>query len=393
MNANSKSKINIMPSMTGVIVLCLIAISAQSMGLVSIVKYVTTREGWEAQKEQYSAVTSEWEAMSASTRSKIDKQRLDELEIEQDRVAADKELEYVLKKLATSKGELDSIESAVASALELQRRSQSEEQASLDSVQKLKGELSELGKQKATIQNQLDTYSKQLEAMQSRVATNQSTLDRQESELKANTQKITQVDTVLKTVRENLRNANDELLSTNVDLMEAIKAKKETTAATESAIIMAKDVENLKSEKAKLGGELLALSMQKQELEKEIATADTRMGVARTKLAEYLDKWNNKDKITQEIDGLIAKVNTLKQSESDTSGSIVRLTEQAVKLETKSKVLTDEINTAELQLSELKNKQKQLLAELIELQKVKKETENSNGTNSATVGSASAGKK
>jgi chromosome segregation ATPase len=100
-------------------------------------------------------------------------------------------------------------------------------------------------------------------------------------------------------------------------------------------------------------------------------------------------KWG--DKITQEIDGLIAKVNTLKQSESDTSGSIVRLTEQAVKLETKSKVLTDEINTAELQLSELNNKQKQFLSELIELQKVKNETENSNGTNSATLGSSSAG--
>ncbi|MFM8325472.1 MAG: hypothetical protein ACKN9U_11470, partial [Pirellulaceae bacterium] len=46
-------------SMTAIVLLCLAAVAAQSVGLVSVVKYVTTREAWEAQKNQFSAVATE----------------------------------------------------------------------------------------------------------------------------------------------------------------------------------------------------------------------------------------------------------------------------------------------------------------------------------------------
>jgi chromosome segregation ATPase len=156
-----------------------------------------------------------------------------------------------------------------------------------------------------------------------------------------------------------------------------LQAKKEATIATEAAMNLAKEVEGLKSSKAKLAGEIDALSMQKQELEKEISTSDSRMGVAKTKLADYLDKWNNREKLTQEIDDLNARVTTLKKSESDTTANIAKLTDQSLKLETKTKTMTEEIKTAETQLNDLKAKQKELLAELLELQKLKKEAEGS----------------
>jgi len=66
MPAEPKQKINMLPSMMGVGALCLAAIAAQSAGLMSVVRFVTTREGWEAQKSQFSAVTSEWEQMSSA---------------------------------------------------------------------------------------------------------------------------------------------------------------------------------------------------------------------------------------------------------------------------------------------------------------------------------------
>ena len=154
--------------------------------------------------------------------------------------------------------------------------------------------------------------------------------------------------------------------------------------ATEAARNLAQEVENLKSEKAKLAGEMAAMSLQKQDLEKEISTADSRIGVARTKLADFLDKWNNRDKISQEIDDLNSRVTSLKKIESDTTVNIAKLTDQSIKLESKTKTFAEEIKSAESQLTELKNKQKELLAELVELQKLKKDAENSGGKNNNT---------
>ena len=93
--------------MMGVGTLCLVAIAAQSAGLMSVVRFVTTREGWEAQKSQFSAVTSEWEQMSSVTKSKIEQYRQEEVQAEQKRVAAERELEDVLKRLGSAKGELE----------------------------------------------------------------------------------------------------------------------------------------------------------------------------------------------------------------------------------------------------------------------------------------------
>ena len=374
-----KPKQNLVPSMIVVGALSILAIIAQSSGLMSVVKFVTTREGWEAQKAQFSAVTSEWEAMSAATKTKVEQFRQEEIQSEQSRVAADKELESVLKKLASAKGELDAVEKSASSAVELQRRAQSEEQTTLDAIQKIKGELSDLTKQKAALVTQLDANTKTLEGLQSRVTTNQATLESQSAELKSNEQKLTQVDNSLRTARENLRKTSDDVLSANNDLTEALQAKKEAIVATEAARNLAQEVENLKSEKAKLAGEMTAMSLQKQDLEKEIATADSRMGVARAKLADYLDKWNNREKISQEIDDMNARVTSLKKTESDTTANIAKLTDQSIKLETKTKTLAEEIKSAESQLTDLKNKQKEILAELAELQKLKKDAEDSGG--------------
>ena len=377
MPAESKQKINMLPSMMGVGLLCLIAIAAQGSGLWSVVRFVTSRESWEAQKNQFAAVTSEWEQMSSATKSKIDQYRLEQVQAEQKKIAAEKELEDALKRLATVKGELDAVQQSASSALDQQRRSQSDEQASLDAIQKLKGDISDLTKRKTTLENQLDSNGKLIDTTQSRIAVNQTTLESQDTELKENEQKRQQLETSLKTARENLRKVNDELLASNDDLAEALKAKKEATIATDAAMNLAKEVETLKSEKAKLSGEMVALSTQKQELEKELATSDSRMNVARTKLADYLDKWNNRDKLSQEIDDLNARVTTLKKSESDTTANIAKLTDQSIKLETKTKTLAEEIKTADSQLTELKNRQKEVLAELVELQKLKKQAEGS----------------
>jgi chromosome segregation ATPase len=103
------------------------------------------------------------------------------------------------------------------------------------------------------------------------------------------------------------------------------------------------------------------------------------MGVARAKLADYLDKWNNREKISQEIDDMNARVTSLKKTESDTTANIAKLTDQSIKLETKTKTLAEEIKSAESQLTDLKNKQKEILAELAELQKLKKDAEDSGG--------------
>jgi hypothetical protein len=102
MPAEPKQKTSMLPSMMGVGTLCLVAIAAKSAGLMSVVRFVTTREGWEAQKSQFSAVTSEWEQMSSTTKAKIEQFRQEEVQAEQKRVAAEKELEDVLKKTGDS---------------------------------------------------------------------------------------------------------------------------------------------------------------------------------------------------------------------------------------------------------------------------------------------------
>lgn len=364
--------------------LSILAIAAQSSGLMSVVKFVTTREGWEAQKAQFSAVTSEWESMSAATKTKVDQFRQEEIQSEQNRVAGEKELETVLKKLASAKGEFETIEKSASSAVELQRRAQSEEQATLDAIQKIKAELSDLTKKKANLQTQLDATKKTLEGLESRVTTNQATLESQSTELKNNEQKLTQVENSIRTARENLRKTSDEFLTVNNDLVEALQAKKEAIVATEAARNLAQEVEKNRSEKAKLAGEIDAMSLQKQAFEKDIATADARMGVARTRLADYLDKWNNREKLSQEIDNMNARVTSLKKTESDTTANIAKLTDQSIKLETKTKTLSEELKNAETQLTNLKNKQKELLTELLELQKLKKDAENLGGKNNLT---------
>jgi chromosome segregation ATPase len=168
---------------------------------------------------------------------------------------------------------------------------------------------------------------------------------------------------------------SDELLAANNDVAAALEAKKEATVATEAAMKLAKDVEKLQQDQAKISGEIAALSMQKLDLEKDLTTSDSRMNNARAKLAEYLDKWNNRDRLTQEIDQMSTRVNALKKSESELTDGISRLTDQSIKLETKTKGLTQEIKNAEAQLADLKNQQKEALAELLELQKLKKEAE------------------
>ena len=384
MSTTLKPKQNLLPAIMVVSALSILAIAAQSSGLMSVVKFVTTREGWEAQKAQFSSVTSEWESMSAATKTKVDQYRQEEIQSEQNRVAADKELETVLKKLASAKGEFETIEKSASSAVELQRRAQSEEQATLDAIQKIKAELSDLTKKKANLQTQLDATKKTLEGLESRVTTNQATLESQSTELKNNEQKLTQFENSIRTARENLRKTSDEVLTVNNDLVEAFQAKKEVIVATEAARNLAQEVEKNRSEKAKLAGEIDAMSLQKQAFEKDIATADARMGVARTKLADYLDKWNNREKLSQEIDDMNARVTSLKKTESDTTANMAKPTDQSIKLETKTKTLSEELKNAETQLTDLKNKQKELLTELLELQKLKKDAENLGGKNNLT---------
>jgi chromosome segregation ATPase len=384
MSTTLKPKQNLLPSIMVVSALSILAIAAQSSGLMSVVKFVTTREGWEAQKAQFSAVTSEWESMSAATKTKVDQFRQEEIQSEQNRVAAEKELETVLKKLASAKGELETIEKSASSAIDLQRRAQSEELTTLDAIQKIKTELSDLTKQKTSLQTQIGANKKIIEGLESRVTTNQATLESQGTELQNNAQELTQVENSIRAARETLRKTSDEVLTVNNDLVEALQAKKEAIVATEAARNLAQEVKKNGSEKAKLAGEIDAMSLQKQAIEKDIATADARLGVARTKLSDFLDKWNNRERLSQEIDNMNARVTSLKKTESDTTANIAKLTDQSIKLETKTKTLSEELKNAETQLTDLKNKQKELLTELLELQKLKKDAENLGGKNNST---------
>ncbi len=366
---------------TGVTMLCLIAIVAQSAGLVSVVKYVTNREGWEAQKEQYSSVTSEWEAMSTSTKEKIDEQKKEMLSAEQERVSAEKELEMTLQKLSQSKGELESIQSAANSASALQKRAQSQEQSTLDNIQTLQRQIIDLSKQKNDLQLQMSSSKDALAEIDSRLIANQATLESQKREMLDSNQKLSQLDTSLKMTREGLRKTSDDLVNANMDLTAALTAKNDATAATESASVLKKEVQGLRSEQAKITGEIESLSTLKTKLEKDIATSDSRMDIAKGKLADYLEKWNNRDNLSREIDMLMDRLKNLKQTESDTVSNIAKLNDQSVKLDTKVKLLADEVKTSETQLNDLKKKQIELLAALMELQKLKKVTEEESSTN------------
>ncbi len=360
---------------TGVSLLCFVAIVAQSAGLVSVVKYVTSREGWEAQKQQYSAVISEWEEMAIATNAKIEEQKKREFSAEQQRIAAEKELERTLENLTQAKGELDAIELASQSALEVQRRSQAEEQVTLANIQVLKKEMAELSKKKAELEFNIAETEKEFSEVEGRVTANQATIVSQNRELISSNQKLSLIDASLKSARDELRRTSDELMKANEDLAVALAAKKNAIAATESATTLKSEVENLNSQKAKLSGEIDALTRQKLDLEKEIATSDSRMSVARSKLADYLEKWNNRDNLSREIDELMDRVKKLKQTENDTVSNIAKMNDQAVKLETRVKILSDEVKASEAQLKELKDKQKELLESLMELQRLKKQAE------------------
>lgn len=364
----------------GVITLSFAAIIAQSAGLVSVVRYVTNREGWEAQKAQYAVVKSEWESMSVSTKAKIDDQRKQQLQIEQDRASAEKELEIVLQKLAKSKGELDTLQVAADSAEEVQKRAQSQEQTTLDNVQVLERQLSDLAKLKAELEVQTSSAKQAFEGLDAKISSNQTTLDGQNRELQANSVRLTQMDAALKTTRESLRKAGDDLVKANEDLSAALSAMRNATAETESAKNIKTEVDGLKSEKAKVSGEIEALLSQKLSLEKELSTADSRLVVANSRLAEYLEKWNNRENLNREIDELLNRVKGLKQTESDSVENISKLNEQSVQLVTSVKSLSDQVEASELQLAELRQKQRELIKELLELQKLKKQIEDNSGS-------------
>jgi chromosome segregation ATPase len=382
MTAKTTEKVSMLPSILFIGILCVTAIIAQSFSLFGLVRYVTNRETWESQKAQYAAVSSEWEQMSQSETVRVEQIRQNALLAESQKASALKELEEAQEKLATAQGELAALSRSTTVAVEKQRQAQADEQASRDAITKLKTELSDLNKQKITVQNQIESNGKLLETVQTRFTNTQASLENLESELKRNEQKRRELDDSFKTARDNLLKTSDELLTANEDLTGALRAKKEVVVATDAATALAKEVEKLKSEKSNLAGELAALSMQKQDLEKEIATSDSRMSVARAKLAEYLDKWNNREKLSQEVDEIAARVVSLKKTESDTNANITRLTDQSVKLESKTKSLSEEIKAAESELKDLKTKQKELLADLIELQKLKAEADGTPGKKS-----------
>ncbi len=364
----------------GVITLSFVAIIAQSAGLVSVVRYVTNREGWEAQKAQYAVVKSEWESMSVSTKQNIDDQRKQQLQIEQDRARAEKELEIVLEKLAKSKGELDTLQVAADSAEEVQKRAQSQEQTTLDNVQVLERQLSDLSKRKIELEVQTSSAKETLEGLDAKISNNQTTLDGQNRELQANSVRMTQMDAALKTTRESLRKAGDDLVKANEDLSAALSAMTNATAETESAKNIKAEVDSLRSEKAKLSGEIDSLLSQKLGLEKELTTADSRLAVANSRLAEYLDKWNNRENLSREIDELLNRVKGLKQTESDTVENISKLNERSVQLVASVKSLSDQVEASELQLTELRKKQQELIKELLDLQKLKKQIEDNSGS-------------
>lgn len=378
---NARQAVGLFVPTLGVSVLCVVAVVAQSAGLFSVVNYVTSREGWEAQKSQFAEVKSEWEAMSLSTKEKIDAERKQQLQVEQDRVSAEKSLETVLQNLAKAKGEFDSIETAASYAEDVLKRTQAQEQSALDNVQLLERQVSELTKSKSDIQTQVTASQETIQGIDARIAIKQATLESQNRELQGNGQSLSQMDAALKTTRDNLRKASDDLVKANEDLATTLAAMNTANAASESSKNIKVEVDGLRSEKAKLSGEVEALVTQKLNVEKEIATADSRLVVANSRLAEYLEKWNNRENLTREITDLLDRVKNLKQTESDTLDNMAKMNDQSVQLTTRVRSLLTDVQAAETQLAELRKRQQDLIKELLELQKLKQQVEVDSGGN------------
>jgi chromosome segregation ATPase len=268
---------------------------------------------------------------------------------------------------------LDAMQTAATIAIESQREAKAQEQLSLERSKTLDTEIENLRSKKQELVDTINVANHDLATTQSKLSDNSTLLDRQEKEVKSNSSRLTQLESTLKATRDELKTTREELVKATEDLTATVIARKNSAAAIENANDIKKEVESLRSEKAKLTGEISSLAAQRSQLEENLANADSRISVAEKKLADYLSKWNNRDKINQEIDQLLDRVKTLKQTESDTVENISRLNDQSVKQETKVKSLADEIKLAQEQLSELKEEQKKILASIIELQKQRRE--------------------
>jgi len=93
--------------MMGVGTLCLVAIAAQSVGLMSVVRFVTTREGWEPKRANSRLSLRSGSRCLPSPNRKSNSTDKKKSEAEQKKATAERELEDILKRLASAKGELE----------------------------------------------------------------------------------------------------------------------------------------------------------------------------------------------------------------------------------------------------------------------------------------------
>jgi len=356
---------------TGMACMCLIALAAQGVGLTAVVTYVTSREGWEAQKAQYSAVSSEWDSMSEATQTKIEELKNQTLAAEQARVAAETELDLVRKTLATAEGEYESMKSAADSILALQQRAQAKEQNAQDRLQNLNDTLDSLSEDKNKLELEIESSNQKLAAAQARMVTNKSGLESQNRQIADLKEQIIEMDTALADATTRLRKSNSDLVNASKGLAETLEEKKKAEGAVMSAVALEESVATLKSNKAQLTGEIEALNAVKTDAEAKLTAADSRLKVANVKLADFLDRWNNRDKLSADIDALNERVKELKQAEGMTLGNITTLNEQFADLTEKVSTITGSKKNLEANVKALKQTEKELLTSINELQNIR----------------------
>jgi chromosome segregation ATPase len=138
-----------------------------------------------------------------------------------------------------------------------------------------------------------------------------------------------------------------------------------------SAVALEESVATLKSNKAQLTGEIEALNAVKTDAEAKLTAADSRLKVANVKLADFLDRWNNRDKLSADIDALNERVKELKQAEGMTLGNITTLNEQFADLTEKVSTITGSKKNLEANVKALKQTEKELLTSINELQNIR----------------------
>jgi chromosome segregation ATPase len=367
-------------SLLAMVLLCLVAILGQAIGLYSLIRHGSEREGWNAQKAQFANVQSEWEKVTNS--ASIEVKELDQkrsallLEIKK----LDEDRKRNAEEAAKVKGQLDSFTQSREETLTLQRRAQEQQQLALDAESAAKARTAELATAKENLERDLEQLKTESMALQKAAQAAKTTSEQQAAAIAKQTQELAEMDKRLASGREEVRKQNADLIKASEDLAKALSGKQAALAATTAAADESERVSKLQDELAKLTGVVAALKSEKETTQSDLAKEETRLQNAKLRLADYLEQWKTRETILKDLSTLQTDLASLKTNKATAEQELQGLKDQLTKATVDASTKSKEVTEIQARVEELRKEEARLAAALLERVKSLKATDAKEGT-------------